>query len=159
MDPLQYNGTRVRAVIQRVSRAQVSVDGEWVGRIESGLLVLLGVGRADTAKDAAYVANKTAGLRVFEGPDGRMRHSVLDIGGAILAVPQFTLYGDVRRGLRPSFDGAAPPKQAEALYEEYVALLRGRGLEVATGVFQAMMQVHSVNEGPVTILIDSTKLL
>ena len=132
----------MRAVIQRVSRAQVRVDGRCVGRIGPGLLVLLGVARGDTARDAAYVASKTVGLRVFEGADGRMRRSVADVGGAILAVPQFTLHGDVRRGLRPSFDGAAPPEQAEALYEEYVGLLRGRGLEVTTGLFRAMMQVE-----------------
>ena len=149
----------VRAVIQRVSRAQVTVDAKRVARIETGLLVLLGVGRADTARDAAYLANKTAGLRVFEGSNGRMTHSVSDVGGTVLAVPQFTLYGDVRRGLRPSFDRAAPPKQAEELYEEYVLRLRAMGLEVQTGRFQATMRVESANEGPVTILVDSSKLL
>ena len=154
-----YNEAFVRAVIQRVSSAEVSVGGKIEGRIGRGLLVLLGVGRGDTAKDAAYLAGKTAGLRIFAGADGRMTRSARDLGAAVLAVPQVTLYGDVRRGLRPSFDGAADPELAVALYEEYVGLLRAEGLEVATGVFQAMMRVQLVNEGPVTILLDSTKLL
>lgn len=149
----------MRAVVQRVSLAEVTVNGKTAGRIEGGLLVLLGVARGDTAKDAAYLASKTAGLRVFEGADGRMTKSVRDIGGSVLAISQFTLFGDVRRGLRPSFDGAADPETAERLYEEYVAQLRAAGLEVATGVFRARMRVESVNEGPVTILLDSTKLL
>lgn len=135
------------------------IDGAPKARIGSGLLVLVGVGRADTSRDAAYLAGKTAGLRVFEGDDGRMTRSVGDVGGAILAVPQFTLFGDVRRGLRPSFDGAAAPETAESLYEEYVERLRSDGLEVETGVFRAMMRVVLANEGPVTILLDSTKLL
>ena len=121
--------------------------------------MLLGVGRGDSETDAKYLAAKTVGLRVFEGADGRMTRSVRDIQGAVLAVPQFTLYGDVRRGLRPSFDGAAAPDEAERLYKRYVGLLRADGLEVATGVFRAMMRVELVNEGPVTILLDSTKLL
>lgn len=145
--------------MQRVSLAEVTVNGKTAGRIEGGLLVLLGVGRGDTPKDAAYLASKTAGLRVFEGSDGRMTKSVRDIGGSVLAISQFTLFGDVRRGLRPSFDSAAEPETAESLYEEYVAQLRAAGLEVATGVFRARMRVESVNEGPVTILLDSTKLL
>lgn len=145
--------------MQRVSRAEVTVNGKTAGRIDSGLLVLLGVGRGDTAKDAAYLAGKTAGLRIFGGSDGRMTKSVRDVGGSVLAISQFTLFGDVRRGLRPSFDGAADPGTAESLYEEYVARLRTAGLQVATGVFGAMMRVESVNEGPVTILLDSTKLL
>ena len=149
----------MRAVIQRVSSAEVLVDGKCAGQIGRGLLVLLAVGHGDTARDAAYLANKTAGLRVFEGQDGRMTLSVRDIEGAVLAVPQFTLYGDVRRGLRPSFDGAAAPELAKSLYDRYVELLEASGLEVATGVFQAMMRVESINEGPVTILLDSTKLL
>lgn len=149
----------MRAVIQRVSSAEVLVHGKCAGQIGRGLLVLLGVGHGDTARDAAYLANKTAGLRVFEGQDGRMTLSVRDIEGAVLAVPQFTLYGDVRRGLRPSFDGAAAPELAKSLYDRYVELLEASGLEVATGVFQAMMRVESINEGPVTILLDSTKLL
>ena len=145
--------------MQRVSRAEVTVNGRTAGRIDSGLLVLLGVGRGDTAKDAAYLAGKTAGLRIFGGSDGRMTKSVRDVGGSVLAISQFTLFGDVRRGLRPSFDGAADPETAESLYEEYVAQLRAAGLQVATGVFGAMMRVESVNEGPVTILLDSNKLL
>ena len=148
----------MRAVIQRVSGAEVRVGRKTKGSIGRGLVVLVGVGRGDTSKDAAYLAGKTLGLRVFEGPDGRMTLSVRDCEAGILAIPQFTLYGDVRRGLRPSFDGAASPEQAEALYEEYVANLRSEGIEVATGVFRAMMQVELVNEGPVTILLDSTKL-
>lgn len=135
------------------------MSGTTAGQIDSGLLVLLGVGRGDTAKDAAYLAGKTAGLRIFGGSDGRMTKSVRDVGGAVLAISQFTLFGDVRRGLRPSFDGAADPETAESLYEEYVAQLRATGLQVATGVFGAMMRVESVNEGPVTILLDSNKLL
>lgn len=145
--------------MQRVSRAEVTVNGKTTGRIDSGLLVLLGVGRGDTAKDAVYLASKTAGLRIFGGSDGRMTKSVRDVGGSVLAISQFTLFGDVRRGLRPSFDGAADPEAAESLYEEYVSQLRAAGLQVATGVFGAMMRVESVNEGPVTILLDSNKLL
>jgi len=145
--------------VQRVSRAEVTVNGATAGQIDSGLLVLLGVGRGDTAKDAAYLAGKTAGLRIFGGSDGRMTKSVRDVGGSVLAISQFTLFGDVRRGLRPSFDSAADPQAAESLYEEYVAQLRAAGLQVATGVFGAMMRVESVNEGPVTILLDSNKLL
>lgn len=145
--------------MQRVSLAEVTVNGKTAGRIKGGLLVLLGVARGDTAKDAAYLASKTAGLRVFEGADGRMTKSVRDIGGAVLAISQFTLFGDVRRGLRPSFDSAADPETAESLYDEYLAQLRAAGLQVAAGVFRARMRVESVNEGPVTILLDSTKLL
>lgn len=145
--------------MQRVSLAEVTVSGKTAGRIDSGLLVLLGVGRGDTARDAVYLASKTAGLRIFGGSDGRMTKSVRDVGGSVLAISQFTLFGDVRRGLRPSFDGAADPETAESLYEEYVAQLRATGLQVATGVFGAMMRVESVNEGPVTILLDSSKLL
>ena len=148
----------MRAVIQRVSSAKVSIDGKCVAGIERGLLVLLAVGHGDSERDAAYLAKKTAGLRVFEASGGRMTRSVRDVGGSVLAVPQFTLYGDVRRGLRPSFDGASAPGLAESLYERYVGLLRASGLEVATGVFQATMQVELVNEGPVTIMLDSTKL-
>ena len=147
----------MRAVVQRVSRASVTVDGKNVGQIEEGLLVLLGIGMSDTTRDVEYVASKTAGLRIFEGADGRMRHSVRDVGGAVLAVPQFTLYGDVRRGLRPSFDAAAKPERAEQLYNDYVRAMTAKGVDVATGEFQAMMRVELVNEGPVTILIDSTK--
>ncbi len=154
-----YNGPVVRAVIQRVSHASVTVGENCTGRIDRGLLVLVGVGHGDTSRDAAYLAGKTVGLRVFEGDDGRMTRSVKDVAGAVLAVPQFTLYGDVRRGLRPSFDAAAPPGPASSLYDEYVDLLRAEGLAVETGVFQATMRVELANEGPVTILLDSSKLL
>ena len=155
----RYNSPSLRAVIQRVSSAHVGVNGRCTGRIGKGLVVFLGVGHEDTAKDAAYLASKTAGLRVFEGVDGRMTRSVREVGGAVLVVSQFTLYGDVRRGLRPSFDCAAGPELAEALYEKYIEMLAAADVNVATGEFRANMQVSLVNEGPVTILLDSTKLL
>ena len=148
----------MRAVIQRVSRAQVTVDGKVHGSIGIGLLVLLGVAADDSDADLAYLAEKTAGLRIFEDDAGKMNRSVEQAGGALLVVSQFTLLGDVRRGRRPSFDGAAPPQIADALYQRYVELLRGKGLNVQTGVFQAMMNVELVNDGPVTILLDSKKL-
>ena len=148
----------MRAVIQRVSRAQVSVDGEVCGRIENGLLVLLGVGKADTESDVDYLVEKIIGLRTFEDGNGKMNLSVIDTGGSILAVSQFTLYGDVRRGKRPSFDDAAPPEPARQLYEHFVTKVRAAGLVCETGRFQAMMQVELVNDGPVTILLDSAKV-
>jgi len=148
----------MRAVVQRVSRAQVSVAGEITGKIGRGLLVLLGVSRDDTPEDVAYLAEKIAGLRVFEDDGGKMNLSVAEIGGSLLVVSQFTLYGDVRRGKRPSFDAAAPPGQAKTLYECFVERVRQAGLPCQTGRFQEMMQVELVNEGPVTILLDSTKL-
>jgi D-aminoacyl-tRNA deacylase len=148
----------MRAVIQRVSRAQVSVDGEVCGRIENGLLVLLGVGKADTESDVDYLAEKIIGLRTFEDGNGKMNLSVIDTGGSILAVSQFTLYGDVRRGKRPSFDDAAPPEPARQLYDHFVTKVRAAGLVCETGRFQAMMQVELVNDGPVTILLDSAKV-
>jgi D-tyrosyl-tRNA(Tyr) deacylase len=147
----------VRAVIQRVSRAKVTVNGAITGQIERGLLVLLGVGTEDTRADADYLAEKTIGLRIFEDADGKMNLSVVDIAGAILAVSQFTLYGDVRRGKRPSFDAAAPPQPARELCEYFVEKVRAAGLRCETGRFQEMMQVELVNEGPVTILLDSAK--
>lgn len=147
----------MRAVVQRVSRASVSVDGEVAGAIEEGLLVLLGVGHDDQESDAEYLAEKICGLRVFEDDDGKMNCSVADIGGAILAVSQFTLFGDVRRGKRPSFDAAARPEQANRLYEHFVARVRAGGLRCETGKFRSMMRVELVNEGPVTILVDSKK--
>jgi len=147
----------VRAVVQRVSRAEVRVDNGTTGAIDRGLLVLLGVGQGDDESDARYLARKTAGLRVFEDEDGRMSRSLTDVGGSALVVSQFTLYGDVRRGRRPSFDGAAPPEEANRLYEIFCGFLREEGVDVATGVFQATMQVELVNEGPVTILLDSSK--
>lgn len=147
----------MRAVVQRVSRARVTVE-DWVaGEIGHGLLVLLGVGRADTEADTEYLAEKIAGLRVFEDHDGKMNLSVLEVDGSVLAVSQFTLYGDVRKGKRPSFDSAAPPEQAKRLYELFVDRIRAAGLRCETGRFQAMMQVELVNDGPVTILLDSTK--
>ncbi len=149
---------QMRAVVQRVSRAEVRVDGAAVGAIEKGLLVLLGVGQGDDATDASYLADKTAGLRVFQDAEGKMNRSVEDIGGSVLVVSQFTLFGDCRKGRRPNFSAAAPPHEADALYEQYVALLRERGLNVETGVFQAMMKVDSINDGPVTILLDSKKV-
>jgi D-tyrosyl-tRNA(Tyr) deacylase len=148
----------MRAVVQRVSRAQVAVNGEIAGEIGLGLLVLLGVGREDTEADANYLAEKIAGLRIFEDDDERkMNRGVQEVGGSVLAVSQFTLYGDVRRGKRPSFDGAAPPERARQLYEFFVEQIRAAGLRCETGRFQAMMQVELVNEGPVTILLDSRK--
>jgi len=147
----------MRAVVQRVSRAKVTVNGEVTGEIGRGLLVLLGVGTGDTRADADYLADKAIGLRIFEDPDGKMNLSVVDVVGAVLAVSQFTLYGDVRRGKRPSFDAAAPPQQARELYEYFVGRIRAAGLRCETGRFQEMMQVELVNEGPVTILLDSAK--
>ena len=147
----------MRAVIQRVSRAKVTVNGETTGEIGNGLLVLLGVATGDTDADAAYLAEKIVGLRIFEDQDGKMNLSVADTAGALLVVSQFTLYGDVRRGKRPSFDAAAPPQQARELYEYFVEKIRTAGMTCETGRFQEMMQVELVNEGPVTILLDSAK--
>jgi D-aminoacyl-tRNA deacylase len=148
----------MRAVVQRVSRASVKVDGNTVGQIDAGLLVLLGVAQDDTESDADYLAEKLTGLRIFEDPEGKMNLSVLDTGGATLAVSQFTLFGDVRRGKRPSFDAAARPQLAKKLYEYFVERVRAAGVPCETGTFQAMMQVELINEGPVTILLDSKKL-
>ena len=147
----------MRAVVQRVSRARVTVDGVVRGEIDRGLLVLLGVAKGDSDTEAVYLAGKTAGLRIFEDGAGKMSLSLKDVGGKVLVVSQFTLYGDCRRGLRPSFDAAAPPAEAERLYERFCELLRQGGLEVQTGVFQAMMEVQLVNDGPVTILLDSQR--
>ena len=147
----------MRAVVQRVSRAQVTVNDEITGKIVIGLLVLLGVGRDDTEADAAYLAEKIAGLRIFKDDQGKMNRSVQDAGGSVLAVSQFTLYGDVRRGKRPSFDAAAPPEKARQLYEFFVERIRAIGLCCETGRFQEMMKVELINEGPVTILLDSEK--
>ena len=147
----------MRAVVQRVSRAKVSVN-DWVsGEIGMGVLVLLGVGHDDIETDAVYLAEKIAGLRIFEDVDGKMNRSVVEVGGSVLAVSQFTLYGDVRRGKRPSFDAAAPPEQARRLYEFFIERMQALGLRCETGRFQEMMQVELVNEGPVTILLDSRK--
>jgi len=148
---------RMRAVVQRVSRASVTADGEVVGKIERGLLVLLGVTHADTEAAAEYLADKIAGLRIFEDDAGKINLSVVDVGDPVLAVSQFTLYGDARKGKRPSFDDAARPEQARKLYEHFVDRVRALGLKCETGRFQAMMQVELVNDGPVTILLDSEK--
>ena len=148
----------MRTVVQRVSRAQVRVGEEIVGRIGPGLLVLLGVSTVDTRADADYLAGKVLGLRIFEDNEGKMNLSLADTHGAVLAVSQFTLYGDVRRGKRPSFDEAAPPDLARELYEYFVEKIRQAGLIFETGRFQAMMQVELVNDGPVTLLLDSSRI-
>lgn len=147
----------MRAVAQRVSAAHVVVAGETVGRIERGLLVYLGAGKNDSEPDAEWMASKLSGLRVFADAAGRMSRDIGEAGGAMLVVSQFTLYGDVRKGRRPSFDDAAEPARAEALYLALCARLRERGFRVETGRFRAMMDVHCVIDGPVTILIDSEK--
>ena len=147
----------MRAIVQRVSRAKVTVNGETTGGISLGLLVLLGVGRGDGEADASYLAEKIVGLRVFEDDEGKMNRSVKEVGGGVLAVSQFTLYGDVRRGKRPSFDEAAAPEEARRLYEFFVERVRAAGLRCETGRFQEMMTVELANEGPVTILLDSKK--
>jgi D-aminoacyl-tRNA deacylase len=147
----------MRAVVQRVSRAKVTVAGETAGETALGLLVLLGVGKEDSEASADYLAGKILGLRIFEDDGGKMNRSVVDVGGAVLVVSQFTLYGDVRKGKRPSFDDAAPPQKARALYEYFVARIRAAGVRGETGRFQEMMSVELVNEGPVTILLDSNK--
>jgi D-tyrosyl-tRNA(Tyr) deacylase len=148
----------MRAVVQRVSRAKVTINERISAEIGLGLLVLLGVGREDTETDATYLAEKIVGLRIFEDSDGKMNRSVHDVGGSVLAVSQFTLYGDVRRGKRPSFDAAAPPDRARHLYEFFVERIRAADLRCETGRFQEMMQVELVNEGPVTIMLDSGKV-
>lgn len=147
----------MRAVAQRVSSARVEVDGDTVGSIEGGLLVYLGAGKLDRASDPAWMADKLANLRIFEDAHGKLSRSVLDQAGAVLVVSQFTLYGDTRRGRRPSFDAAAPPETAEQAYLAVCDALRALGLRVATGRFRAIMQVHAIVDGPVTILIDSEK--
>jgi D-aminoacyl-tRNA deacylase len=149
---------RVRAVVQRVAEASCRVEGDVVGAIGPGLVVLLGVGASDTDTDASYLADKVVNLRVFEDEAGQMNRSVLDTGGGLLVVSQFTLLGDARKGRRPSYSDAAAPEEANRLYEHFVGRLRTSGLEVATGVFRAMMDVALVNRGPVTILLDSRKL-
>jgi D-tyrosyl-tRNA(Tyr) deacylase len=147
----------VRAVAQRVASASVTVGSESVGAIGEGLLVYLGAGEGDGDREVGYLVNKVAGLRIFEDDEGKMSRSVEDVGGGVLVVSQFTLYGDVRKGRRPSFSEAADPAEAERLYEAVVRGLRDRGLEVETGRFRAMMNVHADVWGPVTILIDSEK--
>jgi D-aminoacyl-tRNA deacylase len=147
----------MRVVIQRVSRARVTVDGQVSGEIGAGLMILLGVGREDTPAVAASMAEKVSNLRIFEDDRGKMNLSLQDTKGSALVVSQFTLYGDARGQRRPSFIAAAPPELAKKLYEDFCAALRGLGINVATGIFQAMMSVELVNEGPVTILLDSDK--
>ncbi len=148
----------MRAVVQRVREASVTVEGEVLGRIGQGLVLYLGVGRGDDESHVAYLAEKIAHLRIFEDEQSNLNRSVLDVGGAALVISQFTLYGDCRRGRRPSFDAALPPEQAQALYERFLAALAGHGVPVQCGRFRAMMDVASVNAGPVTILLDSTKV-
>lgn len=147
----------MRAVVQRVSRAKVTVEGKVTGEIGAGLVILLGVGKEDTPEVAAAFAEKIANLRIFEDEAGKMNRSLLETGGAALVVSQFTLYGDARGQRRPSFIAAGPPELARNLYEDFSAKLRSLGVTVGTGVFQAMMSVELVNEGPVTILLDSDK--
>ena len=147
----------MRAVVQRVSRAKVTVAGQVTGEIAHGLLVLLGVGLKDSDAAADYLADKILGLRIFEDDEGKMNRSVVDVNGSILVVSQFTLYGDVRRGKRPSFDDAARPDKAGRLYDYFVERIRATGMRCETGRFQEMMKVELVNEGPVTILLDSEK--
>ena len=149
----------MRAVVQRVTSASVTVDGRVAGEIGAGLLILLGVGRTDNTESASYLAEKIANLRIFSDEAGKMNLSLLDIGGSALVVSQFTLYGDTRGGRRPSYIQAAPPEEANRLYEEFVRSMRALGVTVETGVFQAHMQVELVNDGPVTILLDSEKTI
>jgi D-tyrosyl-tRNA(Tyr) deacylase len=149
----------MRCVIQRVTSASVSVDGQTVGQIGAGLVVLVGMAKDDGSVDIEYVASKIRDLRIFGDDQGRMNRSIVDTGGAVLLVSQFTLLADVRKGRRPGFDAAAPPDAARGLYEELIARLHGMGLPVQTGVFQADMQVTLVNDGPVTLLLDSCRLL
>jgi D-tyrosyl-tRNA(Tyr) deacylase len=148
---------RMRAIVQRVSRCRVTVEGNVVGAIGAGLLVLLGVSKTDSEAAADYLVEKIIGLRIFEDAEGKMNLSMQDCGGSVLVVSQFTLYGDVRRGRRPSFDDAARPEEAKRLYEYFVGKVRAAGLRCETGQFQALMEVELVNSGPVTIMVDSEK--
>ncbi len=147
----------MRAVIQRVSRARVQVEGQTTGEIGKGLLVLLGVGRADSPGEADYLLDKILNLRIFEDAGGKMNLSLLDVGGELGVISQFTLYADCRKGRRPSFTDASPPEEAQKLYDYFVAGAKSRGIMVATGIFQALMEVELVNSGPVTILLDSSR--
>lgn len=147
----------MRAVVQRVSSSSVSVDGKITGKIARGLMVLVGVENGDTQKDAEYISSKVAGLRIFEDENDKMNLSVKDVGGEILAVSQFTLLGDVRKGKRPSFTQAAKPEEAKALYRKFIELMEAEGLHVEEGIFQADMMLDIRNDGPVTILLDSNK--
>jgi D-tyrosyl-tRNA(Tyr) deacylase len=147
----------MRAVVQRVKRAEVRVGDEVVGRIGAGFVVLLGIGKNDTAQSGDGLADKISALRVFDDDQGKMNRSILEMGGQVLCVSQFTLYGDCRRGRRPSYDQAAPPEQALPLYEQFVESLRQRGIPTVTGRFRSMMDVELVNDGPVTLLLDSDR--
>jgi len=147
----------MRVVLQRVTEAHVDVAGKTVGSIQQGLLVLVGVASSDGKPDAEYLAEKIINLRIFPDEAGRMNRSLLDSGGALLVISQFTLYGDCRKGKRPSFAEAAQPAEAQALYEYFVALMRSSGAKVETGIFQAHMEVHLVNDGPVTFVLDSNR--
>jgi len=148
----------VRAVVQRVSEASVSVDGKVTGSVATGLCVLVGIGHEDTDEDAKWMADKVVELRIFEDEQGKMNRSVVDVGGGVLAISQFTLFGDARKGTRPGFVDAARPEVAQPLYARFCERVRARGLHVGEGVFRATMQVRIVNEGPVTLLLDSKKL-
>lgn len=145
----------MKAVVQRVGASRVEVDGELVGAIDRGLLVYLGVAAGDETRDLEWLADKVSGLRIFEDDQGKMNRDVAEVGGGVLVISQFTLLGDCRKGRRPSFTGAMPPEPAERLYESFVALLRTKGVPVATGRFRADMKVFSLNDGPITMLIDS----
>jgi D-tyrosyl-tRNA(Tyr) deacylase len=147
----------MRACIQRVRHATVTVEQRVVGAIDRGLVVLLGVGQQDTAEDAQFLAEKIVALRIFDDDEGKMNRSMADVGGAMLVISQFTLFGDCRKGRRPSFIDAAPPDVAERLYETFVSAVRSLGIRVETGVFRAQMDVALINEGPVTLLLDSKK--
>ncbi|MFZ5596257.1 MAG: D-aminoacyl-tRNA deacylase [Bacillota bacterium] len=147
----------MRAVVQRAARGAVTVDGKTVGEIGKGVVVLLGVGRDDGPADVSYLCGKIANLRIFEDREGKLNLSLLDVGGSALVVSQFTLYGDCRQGRRPGFSGAAPPDRGKELYQSFVSEMSGLGINVATGIFQAHMQVEIVNDGPVTLLLDSRK--
>jgi D-tyrosyl-tRNA(Tyr) deacylase len=147
----------MRAVIQRVNRALVRVEGKIEGEISRGLLVLLGVGQGDSPREADYLLDKIINLRIFEDAEGKMNLSLLDVGGGLMVISQFTLYADCRKGRRPSFTDASPPEEARKLYDYFVAEAKNRGFKVATGIFQAPMEVELVNFGPVTILLDSSK--
>lgn len=150
------HGNHMKAVVQRVSKAHVTVGDERTGNIDTGLVVLLGVGHDDTKKEAQYLVEKIIHLRIFEDDQGKMNRSLLDVGGALLVVSQFTLMGDCRKGRRPSFIEAAPPEKAEALYETFVNLAREKGIHTETGRFRAMMAVSLINNGPVTLILDTT---
>jgi D-aminoacyl-tRNA deacylase len=145
----------MRACIQRVNQASVTVDGRVVGKIERGLVILLGVSRTDTLDNVQWLAEKTVGLRIFDDAEGKMNLSLMEVGGEALVISQFTLFGDCRKGRRPSFLDAAPPEQAEQLYQSFVAAVKSLGVQVQTGIFRAHMDVALVNDGPVTLIVDS----